>query len=108
MSASLVGVVRGLFAIANVHSSGAFLMNRGFSLVTKTGTGVYVLTLQDSISLIDAATALAGMSKTGAASVSIDDDDGSDGATITVYTFNAAGAAADNDFSIQVQDVAPN
>lgn len=117
MAATLVGVVRGIFAIAIVsiddvrRGVGAvFELNRGFASVDNTATGVYILTLQDSVNVLDTATVLVQpITDTAARAVysqtptqfansqiQVNLDDGTDEA-----------AAVDLPFGIQVQDVNP-
>lgn len=118
MSATLVGAIRGLFAIAVIDLDGGgnaeFLLNRGFASVVKTGTGTYVLTLQDSVRLNDSAVALVQAYGTGAGFTS--------GLGCTVHQNSAdfavneftvtidAKAVLTNPlaFAVQIQDVAPN
>lgn len=118
MGSSLVGDVRGLFAIANVHTDGTYLLNRGF-IPTGTehiSTGVYVLTMQNAASIVDDIVVLANPLKSqDSPPVTIPYITVSQTLTqfnngqFQVNIFNGAnGAALDSQFGVQVQDVSPN
>lgn len=121
MSASLVGVVRGLFAIGRVdvdESSVAFFsINRGFESVTRTGIGVYVLVLQEGLAIVDVTDADAAgvclVQAYGATSVRANCSQTNTqflANQIQVNLFTDGGeapAAVDVPFAIQVQDVNP-
>jgi hypothetical protein len=55
MSASLVGVVRGIYAIGRVDldegGDAEFTINRGCLSVEKTATGVYVITMEQGVGI---------------------------------------------------------
>jgi hypothetical protein len=55
MSATLVGAVRGIFAIGRVDldegGDAEFTINRGCVSVEKTATGIYVITMEQGVSL---------------------------------------------------------
>ena len=118
MGSTLVGDVRGLFAIAAVDTTGDYLLNRGF-LPTGTerlSTGVYQLTMQEGASIIDDISVLATPLKSQESppatfpSVTVSQTNDQFLANqIQVNTFNSAsGAAVDSQFSVQVQDISPN
>src|SRR5271154_6824049 len=113
MSATLVGTVRGLFAVGVVDDSADFSINRGFTSCEHTGTGIYTFLLQDSVSLSDSACVLAqpyGLVSdfpSGLHCVVIQDDANFEVGAFVVRVY-AGGTLTDPDFmSVQVQDVNP-
>jgi|SRR5271163_706391 len=115
MSATLVGVVRGLFAIGKCSTDDdvtSFDINRGFVGVTRIGAGEYLLEMQDGVNLSDSATALVQCYGTAAVFTSgleavVSQNIGGDLTDLTVWITTAAGVPIDADFAIQVQDVNP-
>lgn len=91
-------------AFTNAGARGAFAAATGTNGVQRTGAGVYTLTLSQACP--GANCTLKG-TVYGAAQASISVAHTSD-TVKTVSTFNAAGAAADFDFDLEVINIAPS
>jgi hypothetical protein len=112
MGATLVNPVRGILAIGNSDLS----MNRGFVSVDNPSTGVYVFTLEDQVDVTSDVVCLVkccqvagstGAAEYNSATVSQSPTQYDD-SQIQVSLFNTSQAAVAADFTIQIQDVAPN
>lgn len=108
MSATLVGTIRGLFACANVTAQvGPLLTNsRGFSGVARNGAGDYTLTMQDGLTLLGDNGGIAKVQTYGA-TPGLNSVEQLSPTTLRVRTLDAAGAALEANFGIQIQDVGP-
>jgi hypothetical protein len=109
MSATLVGTVRGLFAVASVNNDGlsaAFSVERGFAgPAVRNGVGDVTLTLQDGLLLSADGGGTAQLTVFGSkpAASSVEQVDAN---TLRVRT-EVAGVPADVSFCIELQDVGP-
>ncbi len=107
MPGTLVGTVRGLFACASVKASdGTLTNNRGFASCVHTGTGDHLLTLQQGLTLKDDNGGLCFIQSFGTAGT-ISTVVQASATTLQVLTTTHAGAPADLDFNIMIQDVGP-
>jgi hypothetical protein len=109
MSATLVGTIRGLFAIGNVTAQvgPVYTAMRGFvSPPLRNGAGDYTLTLQDGLTLNTDGGGTAKVQAYGAtpACTSVEQVDATH---LRVRTTDAAGAALEANFGIEIQDVGP-
>lgn len=84
-------------------TTGAATMNRGFSSVTRSGAGVYVLVRESGGpgAGLAANEVLAHVTPQGASAAYATTQD-TDSVTTTVRTFNDAGSAADADFTVTI------
>jgi len=109
MPGTLVGTVRGLFAIANVVNNGvaaAYNSSRGFlGPPVRNGLGDVTLTLQDGLLLNSDGGGTAKVTVYGAVPLQSSVEQ-VDSTHLRVRT-NAAGDPTDAGFSIELQDVGP-
>ena len=109
MSATLIGTVRGYFALGNVKAGILPVLNsaRGFSGVSPNGPGDYTLTLQDGLTLNADGGGIALVQVYGSTpgESAIEQVDATH---LRVRTIDNAGAPLDADFGIAIQDVGPS
>jgi hypothetical protein len=104
---SLAGMVYGLLAACSFDAaaSPAFLVQRGFAAaITRTGVGDYTLTLSDGCNFNTEAVVYTGLNGNAGGFLSVEPLTTT---TCRVRIFNAAAAAADIDFWMAIQKIAP-
>jgi hypothetical protein len=101
----------GLFAVGQVKSGvgPTYNLNRGFLGVVRNGAGDYTLTLQDGLNVGFNAAGVEGYAKAYCAAAGIAQCNIIQPSltTLQVRTFNAAGAATDGDFNVEVSNIGP-